>query len=627
MTREAFLAKLHQLGPLAKANPAAYRRRVWGWALLGYGFILLLLLGTVGLMGLTLFIGIATRSIGLLWKVAAVLAVFAWKVIRSLWVKFDAPEGLPLTNAEAAPLLALLRQQTHALNAPHVHRVLLTADFNAAAVQVPRLGVFGWPRNYVIVGLPLLQALSPEQAAAVVGHELGHLRGGHGRFGAWIYRVSQTWTQLIEHLERQSGSTIFSRFTSWYVPRFNAWSHPIRRTDEFAADAAAAYLTNARAMAEALCATVIRGAALDKLHWETLSATMAEQPAPPADVISRLLPLAKSSRLPDSDEQKLLTAAHEADPDLFSTHPSLGERLAALGQTPAVPSLPVTSAAEAWLGDSLPQLAATLDATWAATHAEPWQERHTFLQQQRQRLQQLSTRWGAKETLTPDELWELADLTEDHVSGTEALPLFQQLTDNDKWGDAARFSIGRVLTNQDNPDGLAWLTEVMEKEPNFVAAGLAIQEAYHERQGDREKVRQLGASQLRHADVLDEAVAERETIRATDQLLPHELSDEALQELVSQVFAPENGISRAWLLRKRVHHFVSKPLYVLLVMPRTDRRPRTPEAAGVWVQELAAKLPMPGEGFVIATGKEYAWLERAAKQMSRAELFEAKLLA
>jgi hypothetical protein len=432
---------------------------------------------------------------------------------------------------------------------------------------------------------------------------------------------------LIQQLETQSGRTIFSRFTAWYVPRFNAWSHPIRRTDEFAADAAAAYLTDARAMAEALCATVVRSAALDKLHWETLTAAMAEQAAPPADVISRLLPLAKSSRLPEVDEQKLLTTAYEADPDLFSTHPSLSERLSALGQSPAVPPLPRVSAAEAWLGSSLPHLAATLDATWVAAHAEPWRQRHTFLQEQRQRLHELTTRREAKETLTPDEQWELADLTEDHVSSDEALPLFRQLVDNAKWSNAASFSIGRILTNQDKPEGLVWLTEVMEKDPNYVAAGLAFQEAYHERQGDREKVRQLGASQLRHADVLDEAMAEREAIRATDQMLPHDLSDEALHEFASHVFAPENGIGRAWLLRKRVVHFATKPLYVLLVTPRADAPRRSPEAAGTWVQDLATKLPMPGEGFVIATGKEYAWLEKTAKQMSTAELFEAKLLA
>ncbi|WP_375434237.1 M48 family metalloprotease [uncultured Hymenobacter sp.] len=623
MTREDFLAQLSRLSPLAEANPALYRRKVWFWALLGYAFILLLLLGTVGLMALTLALGFFTRAFGLIWKVVIVLGVFAWKVLRSLWVQFDPPQGLPLTFTEAAPLLALLHQQTCVLKAPRVHQVLLTSDFNAAAIQVPRLGIFGWPRNYVVVGLPLLQALSPTQAAAVVGHELGHLRGGHGRFGAWIYRVSQTWTQLIEQLERQAGKTIFSRFTAWYVPRFNAWSHPVRRTDEFAADAAAAQLTSPQAMAEALCATVTRDAALDKLHWDKLTASLAEQPAPPIDAISRLLPLAKEGRLPETDEQSQLTAAFEADPDLFSTHPTLGERLKALGQAPAVPPLPDTSAAEAWLGDHLPRLAATLDAEWAAANASLWRERHELLRQQRQRLQELAARHEASATLTPDETWELADLTEDHVGGREALPLFRQLVADAKWGTAARFSVGRVLINLDDAAGLEVLAEVMAQEPDYMGPGLAIQEAYHQRRGNREEVRQIGAVQLRHADVLDEAVEERGSLRATDHMLPHQLSGQALQDLVQEVTTPEYGIRRAWLLRKQVQHFTHKPMYVLLVTPHPDKRLRNQEAIGAWVRDLAEKITLPGEGFVVATGNEYGWLERKAKQTEGAALIEA----
>ncbi|WBO84447.1 M48 family metalloprotease [Hymenobacter yonginensis] len=615
MTREQFLARLGQLSPLAEADPAAYRRRVWLWALLGYGFILLLLLGTVGLMGAVAALALFTKAVGLIWKVLIVLGVFAWRVVRSLWVKFEAPEGLPLTATEAAPLLTLLEQQTQTLKAPRVHRVLLTSDFNAAAVQVPRLGIFGWPRNYVLVGLPLLQALSPTQAAAVVGHELGHLRGGHGRFGAWIYRVSQTWSQLIEQMEQQAGRTIFSRFTTWYVPRFNAWSHPVRRTDEFAADAAAAQLTSPAAIAEALCALVTRDAALDKLHWDVLTASLAERPTPPSDAISRLLPLAKTSRLPEADEQKALANAYEADPDLFSTHPSLGERLNALGEKPSVPPLPEVSAAEAWLGSSLPQLAAQLDAAWAADRAAVWQERHAVLQQQRVRLQQLRDQQAAGETLPPDQAWELADLTEDHVGAAESLPLFQALIEDATWGTAARFSVGRILVNLDDAAGLAWLTEAMERDPTYVAPGLALQEAYHQRLGNREEVRQLGASQLRHADLLDEAMAERATITPADHLLAHELTETQLQALRGEIATPEYGIAQAWLVRKQVQHFANKPLYVLVVAPLPEKKLTKTETIGHWVQDLAAKLVMPGEGFVIGVGKEYRWLEKKVKDM------------
>jgi hypothetical protein len=34
-------------------------------------------------------------------------------------------------------------------------------------VQRPRLGVFGWQENYLMVGLPLLRGLSPDEVRAV----------------------------------------------------------------------------------------------------------------------------------------------------------------------------------------------------------------------------------------------------------------------------------------------------------------------------------------------------------------------------------------------------------------------------------------------------------------------------
>jgi Zn-dependent protease with chaperone function len=349
MTREAFVAQLARLRPLAETDPAAYRRRVQGWALLGYGFILLLLVGSVGLMGLVAWLTMAFGIGALAWKVIPVLGFFSWKVVRSMWVTFEPPEGHRLTRAEAGPLLDLVQQQARILNAPKVHRVLLTSEYNAAAVQVPRLGALGWPLNYVLVGLPLLHTLSPEQAAAVVAHELGHLRGGHSRFGAWVYRIDQSWSQLVGQLEKSKSRTVFHRFADWYVPRFNAWSHPLRRTSEFEADAAAATLTSAAALAEALCAITVRDSALDRLHWDVLQHTLADEPAPPQDAISRLLPLAKTAQLPAHQEQRLLRAAAAAEPDPFDTHPTLGERLAALGESAAVPPLPTTSAAEVWL--------------------------------------------------------------------------------------------------------------------------------------------------------------------------------------------------------------------------------------------------------------------------------------
>jgi len=101
---------------------------------------------------------------------------------------------------EVPELFAMLRGLEDELGAPRFHEVLLVGDNNAAVVQLPRLGVFGWYKNYLLLGLPLMQGLGPEEFKSVLAHELGHLSGGHGRFGNWLYRMRRSWEYTFAYL-------------------------------------------------------------------------------------------------------------------------------------------------------------------------------------------------------------------------------------------------------------------------------------------------------------------------------------------------------------------------------------------------------------------------------------------
>jgi|GEM_PF-4657901 len=84
MTREAYAARLEYLHPLTAANPRAYQRRVQAWAWLGYGFIMLLLLGTVASMVGILSLLVFSTAFVLIIKIGIELGYFAWKIIGSL---------------------------------------------------------------------------------------------------------------------------------------------------------------------------------------------------------------------------------------------------------------------------------------------------------------------------------------------------------------------------------------------------------------------------------------------------------------------------------------------------------------------------------------------------------------
>src|SRR5439155_1953007 len=124
-------------------------------------------------------------------------------IIRSLWVRIPRPEGISICEDQAPNLFETADRLSRQLRAPRPHDVILDGSFNAGVAQIPRFGVLGWSRNYLTVGLPLLDALTPEQFKAVLAHEFGHLAGAHGRFRAWIYRLRTSWAQLLENLRKQ----------------------------------------------------------------------------------------------------------------------------------------------------------------------------------------------------------------------------------------------------------------------------------------------------------------------------------------------------------------------------------------------------------------------------------------
>jgi hypothetical protein len=207
MTGEEWERLVERLDSLARAEPARYRRRVGLLAGLGYAYVVvvlaLLIAAAAGVVWLAIIGTVAIL------KFLIPLGAFVLLILRALWVRVPPPEGIRLTRKDAEPLWRALDELREAVEGPKVHTLLLDGQLNAGIVQIPRLGPLGWQRNYLVVGLPLMQALDGDEFRAVVAHELGHLSKSHGRFASWIYRLRSTWTRLLMTLEEDEhgGST------------------------------------------------------------------------------------------------------------------------------------------------------------------------------------------------------------------------------------------------------------------------------------------------------------------------------------------------------------------------------------------------------------------------------------
>jgi len=618
LTADQFDALVARLEQQAARRPQLYKLTLGAFATLGYVYVFGILLMLLAVAGGLIAILAAARAL-VLGKVVVPIVVLIITVVRALWVKLAAPQGLQLTKQAHPGLFAAIDEVRLATHAPVAHEVLLTNELNAAIVQVPRLGLFGWQKNYILLGLPLLQMLSVDEFKAVLAHEYGHLSGAHGRFGAWIYRVRAGWERLAGTLKqnRQWGQFLFVPFFEWYAPTFAAYSFVQARAQEYDADRLAARTIGAAPLASALVRLKLKGDELEHSYWPTILKTADDQPTPQAAPFRGLMSVERRGFLPDAAEQ--LRQALEWKTGTDDTHPCLRDRIAALALPPGVPPALQTSAAEALLGGTLSRLVERFDAEWQAAIAEWWRDRHEHVRAARARLAGFDARPRAE--LTDVELYEYAVLLEECGDPAKAFELQKELVLERGATKGAKFAYARMLLERGDESAIPMLDAVMREVPELTLAccGLIISYLHgHGRQVEaRPYIDRFTARQARD----QEARAERQTLRVKSVWLPPALGAESLASLKASLERHREDVKLAYLVRKEVPAG-EPPLHVVGVLRRsrlfrfehsgTNRR---------LIQQLASEVSSKEEILFIWLNDDQKGFRKVFRKVPGAQIF------
>jgi Zn-dependent protease with chaperone function len=561
MQQAEFESLVVRMERFAEREPHAYRRRVFGLAALGYVYLILVVLA---LAALTVA---AAASILYLKAVALKLSLFVgallWAVIRALWVKLEPPDGERILRGQAPELFALIDDLRRRLQTPPVHEVLLTADFNAGVTQCPRLGLFGWHRNHLILGLPLMKALSVDQLKSVIAHELGHLSGGHGRAGNHIYRLRLIWARLDTGFEQNPrwGAGLILAFFKWFIPYFNATSFPLARANEYAADAAAVKLTSARTAAQALTSVNVMDYYFEETYWPAIHGR-AKDVAKPDFLPYTGFRAAAVGEVPQDDLQRWQTIALARQTSHADTHPALSDRLRKIGARLEFAPPAADEGSDLLLGPALNGLQASFDARWREQINESWQQFYAKTQQDRARLED----FRSSATIAPLEevpALEMADLEESIGEGPDAaLALRQAALARFPDSYLVRFAVARQLLRRADESGVSMMQDVVVNYSPFVLEGAESLRDYFSGRGELEKA---GRWQRRYEQRLRKVQAarlERSQWLVSDELQAHGLEPGVVARLVRQ-FNNTPELRRVYLVRKTLEHFPEEPLYLL----------------------------------------------------------------
>jgi Zn-dependent protease with chaperone function len=603
---------------IAQDRPVQYRRRVFGLAALGYGYLLFVVAVLMGLSALSIWSLVYLKAVGI--KLVLIIGALLYAVLRSLWVKQEAPSGEAVTAVEAPQLFRLLAELQQRLKTPAIHTVLITPELNAAVSQVPRWGLFGGYRNFLVLGLPLMKGLTVAQFKSVLAHELGHLSRGHARAANWIYRMRTIWIRLESTFEShpQWGSGLIRQFFKWYIPYFSAVSFPFARANEYEADAASVQLTSPRDTAQALTGVHIIGDYFNQRYWPTIHAAAKESPEPTFAPYSSFFAQAVSEA-PKSDLERWQATALNQIASHVDTHPSLKDRLKAIGAPAEFAPPQKGEGSDELLGSACERLEKTFDSQWRKHVSDSWQKYHEEAKGKRVRLAALQSAI-AESPLTEQESVELAGLEEQFGAGsTAAFPILRDAVARFPSSATARFALARHLLREGQDEGIQIMESVIEDDPTALLAGSELLRDYFGERGDPLKSKVWRDRYVDEAIRLHRAQQGRQRLLLSDRFAHHELDAAIVAKLIQQLKTIK-GIRRAYLVRKIDSAFPDLPLYVLGVKTTGFFQLHSKSRAERIVKDISQTLVFPGETMILGVDADLYKFERKMRRVKGSRL-------
>jgi len=549
-------------------HPVRYKFKLAMLSFVGVGYVVFMLLlalsMSVGLVALLIF----SKNI---WALKAVIKfvwipfVLAIVMLKAMWVRFEPPEGEPISRKDAPKLFSLIDEVRIKAKAKKVHTVLLSHEFNAAVYQIPRLGLLGWPKRYLILGVPLMNLLSTEEFKSVLAHEFGHLSKDHMRFGNWIYRIRQLWMVLLERLEQMGGvvSVLFTKFFSWYSPYFNAYSFVLARSNEYEADREAAVITSESIAGSALTKVYTFANYMDSTYWgHTYDKVKAEE-KPPRNAYSELI--RSSSHIPNDLIEEELKGVLESKTDLHDTHPCLSDRLAGLNTRPKLEVAKKEKlAANELLGNSNQDLLNEFDKNWYMHVLEDWTQRHLYLKELKQLIAEHNKK-GDIDTLSVEELWQYANAVDELDGIKSSKDIYLKLIEKDPEHASGNYIVGQLLLSEENDAGVELIEKSIKLDPSLDESAMQLLfEYFYYTKDDEQKAQQYYDKLGQYEKERQRADKERDNLHAGIEFEQLDMSADMIAA-IKQSLKENKKVAKAWMARRIVKNLPQIPSYLVVV--------------------------------------------------------------
>lgn len=612
---DATAADFQHYEALYRNEPRAYRRKVVSYIALGYGYVVLsvLIIAAFVVGSVLLF---ATGTLSLLWadnflKAGIPLVLIAGLMLRAIFVRLPTPDGTYLDGDLRRKVLDAFDNVRSASGGQQVDEVVLDPALNAAVQQIPRYGLFGPTKNYLILGVPLLRLLTIEEARAVVAHEFGHLSHGHGRLGSMVYRLNQTLASAACTLDEKARSGFKGmsfRFLRWFDERFSVLTFAMRRGQEYEADSVAANATRPEDLSSSLCKLNTLDESLGD-YWTSVWKRCRELDA--NDTVQPFAGMTGEALLGGDglDATEAVDVALRRNTDFQDSHPCLRERLEALETEPVRCFRDTAFAIDAIFSpDEKARVLALVDDNWRNASRQPWAQSHA---EYRAAEEEMASLREQDDSLEPEQLFHLACLEESLEGADVATPRFRALLERAPDNAVVQFHWGRINAEKDFAVAESALLRSADLDLElFPDIAPLLAAGYRRHGGDTSRFDELGA-QFR--DKAEQAEKEREAITVDDEIDAVSLDPERAAALGAFLRKHYPEIRHMYAAQKRFEHFTGdNAVFVAFVINYYHDNVERNEQD--WLQralrDVAREFPELQSSFSAVLPKNSPWLER-----------------
>lgn len=362
---------------LAKKHQRAYLSFAVAAAVAGYGYLLfspvVVLTSFYFLHELIPYVQ-STQDWVEIGVISFIAILFMYASVRTVQLKFSHVKGLKLTKEMTPDLFNVIAEVRSHFKRPAIKNVVITEKFECRIESVPRLGIPIASFNTLVIGLPLMQTLSPEEFKC----ELSRCIGQHSKvipsLTLFVYKSHNLWAMYNDSLKKYKkfGTSPLRWFFKTYSRLFEIIAAPAIRMEELEADLFALEYINEREVFDALKSEAISRTLLNTHYWPNVRSMVMKHPNIAIKPFANLENSVRSETL-QNNRKKWLSEAYLTGQFPGDLTPSFRQRMEYIGHSKirTIPILGMNSA-EKYLGDTRKNIIPIIDKLWRSTTLSQW---------------------------------------------------------------------------------------------------------------------------------------------------------------------------------------------------------------------------------------------------------------